>query len=129
MLKKSLLILIALSLLIAPSLSAVKHTKNIKDIKTAFSAGVPVVIELGADWCPPCRAMKPILKELAAEQDGKAVFIDLIIDEHRDLATKFKVMLIPTILFYDRHGKFKFKSEGFMSKKDLLKKIAGLKLN
>jgi thioredoxin 1 len=104
-------------------------TRDIKDLKTTLKSGLPAVVKLGADYCHPCRMMKPILKELAIEQDGKAIFLDLNINENRDLAKEFKVMLIPTIIFYDKHGKVKGKTVGFMSKQDLLKKIEELKLN
>jgi len=108
---------------------AYKSTKEIKDLKAALKAGVPVILKLGADYCYPCRMMKPILKELAVEKDGKAIFLDLNVNENKDLAKEFKVMLIPTIVFYDKHGKVKGKTVGFMSKPDLLKKIDELKLN
>jgi len=107
----------------------VKSTKDIKDLKAALKSGVPVILKLGADYCYPCRLMKPILKELAVERDGKEIFLDLNVNENKDLAKEFKVMLIPTIVFYDKRGKVKGKTVGFMSKQDLLKKIDELKLN
>jgi thiol-disulfide isomerase/thioredoxin len=73
--------------------------------------------------------MNPVMAELAVEQDGTAVFLNLDIYENRELAKEAGVMLIPTILFYDKHGKPKAKSEGGMSKEDLLKAINELELN
>ena len=91
-----------------------KSTKDIKTLDEALKAGVPVVVKLGSDRCYPCRMMNPIIKELAVEQDGKAVFLSLDVYEHRDLAKEAGVRVIPTILFYDKHGKPKAKSEGFL---------------
>jgi len=108
---------------------ALKSTQDIKDLRTALKAGVPVIVKLGADWCSPCRAMKPIIKQLAEEQNGKAVFLDLNIEEYRALAREFKVMLIPTVIFYDKHGKPRSQHVGFMSKEELLKEIIRLELN
>lgn len=105
-----------------------KSTKNIKTLSAALKAGVPVIVKLGADSCPPCRRMKPILKELAVEQDGKAIFLDIDVYENRPLASQMQVRVIPTIIYYDRRGKMKTKSEGFMNKEELLKAIDTLGL-
>lgn len=104
-------------------------TKNIKTLEEALKAGLPVVVKLGSDRCYPCRMMNPTMKELAVEQDGKAVFLNLDVYENRDLAKQVGVMVIPTILFFDKHGKQKGKTEGGMSKEDLLKTIKKLELN
>jgi thioredoxin 1 len=106
-----------------------KTTKDIANFNEALKAGVPVIVKLGSDKCIPCRAMNPIIKELAVEQDGKAVFLSLDVYENRELARQAGVRVIPTILFYDKHGKTKAKSEGGMSKEDLLKAINELELN
>lgn len=104
-------------------------TKNIKTLAEALKAGVPVVVKLGSDKCIPCRKMNPIMQELAAEQNGKAVFLKLDVYESRALAKAAGVRVIPTVLFYDKHGKLKAKYEGGMSKEDLLKGIKELRLN
>ena len=106
-----------------------RSTKDIKTLDEALKAGVPVVVKLGSDKCIPCRAMNPIIKELAAEQDGKAIFLSLDVYENRELASQAGVRVIPTILFYDRHGQPKAKSEGGMSKEELLKAIDEMGLN
>ena len=106
-----------------------KSTKDIKTLDGAFKAGVPVVVKLGSDRCIPCRAMNPIIKELAVEQDGKAIFLSLDVYENRELASQAGVRVIPTILFYDKNGNPKAKSEGGMSREDLLKAIEELELN
>ena len=106
-----------------------KATKDVANFNEALKAGVPVIVKLGSDKCIPCRAMNPIIKELAVEQDGKAVFLSLDVYENRELARQAGVRVIPTILFYDKHGKPKAKSEGGRSKEDLLKAINELGLN
>jgi len=106
-----------------------KSTKDIQTLEEALKASVPVIVKLGSDHCIPCRMMNPVMAELAVEQDGKAVFLNLDIYKNRELAKEAGVRLIPTILFYDKHGKPKAKSEGGMSKEDLLKAITELELN
>ena len=104
-------------------------TKNIKTLDEALKAGVPVIVKLGSDKCLPCRKMNPIMQELAVEQNGKAVFLKLEVYENRALAKAVGVRLIPTVLFYNKHGKLKAKHEGGLSKMELLKAIPDLELN
>jgi thioredoxin 1 len=114
---------------IAVAKKKVKTTKNIASLNEALKAGVPVILKLGSDKCILCRTMNPIIKELAAEQDGKAVFMALDVYQTRELAGNFSVRVIPTVIFFDKHGKPKAKTEGFMSKDQLLKAVDELGLN
>src|SRR3989339_973879 len=100
-----------------------QSTKGISDLSVALKSGRPVVVKLGADWCPPCRQMKPILTELKQELDGKAVILDLDIEKNRDLAKQFKVTLIPTTIFYDKSGKVKSVKVGFLSKQQIKREL------
>jgi len=106
-----------------------KSTKEIKTLDEALKAGVPVIVKLGSDKCIPCRAMNPIIKDLAVEQDSKTVFLALDVYQNRELAGKFSVHVIPTVIFFDKHGKPKAKKEEFMDKMQLLKAVDELGLN
>jgi thioredoxin 1 len=72
----------------------------------AFAAEVleserPVLVDFTASWCPPCRVMKPVLAELAAERDDLRV-VQLDVDEHQRTAAEYGVLSMPTfILFRD----------------------------
>lgn len=110
-------------------LAAARSTRNIKDLKTALRAHVPVVMVLGADSCHFCRMMKPVMAKLAVEKDGRIIFLDIDVEKHKDLAYQFKVTLVPTIVFYDRHGRAKATKIGYMSKPELLKAVRDLNLN
>jgi len=57
-----------------------------------------VVIDCWAAWCAPCRAIAPVVEELAKEYSGKVVFGKLNVDENPETAQKFGVMAIPTLL-------------------------------
>lgn len=62
---------------------------------------LPVLVDFYATWCPPCRALGPILDRLAAEFEGKIKFVKVNSDEEPGLATEFEVTGLPTLVFVD----------------------------
>ena len=91
----SMLLVFVLSLSTLPSFAA---NGTITTQKTPFDralkSGKPVIVKLGADWCPACREMKPNLEAAAKELGDKAVVLDLDIDKYRNLASVYKINLI-----------------------------------
>jgi len=85
---------------------------------------LPAVIDLGMGRCIPCKAMKPILEELANEYRGRARIEIIDIGERPEAAEQYKVMLIPTQVFVDATGTELYRHEGFMSKEDIVAKLA-----
>lgn len=59
-----------------------------------------VVVDCWAPWCGPCRMMAPILDELAKKHAGKALFGKLNVDENQDVASRFQITTIPTLLIF-----------------------------
>jgi thioredoxin 1 len=98
-------------------------------VNQALSAGKPIVIDLGARSCIPCKKMAPILESLSAEYKGKAAVLFIDVREDQAAAQKFGVQMIPTQIFFDAKGKEVKRHMGFMDKSDILKglKAAGLK--
>lgn len=83
---------------------------------------IPVVIDVFATWCGPCKQMSPVVDALATELFGKIKIVKLNIDEERDLAIQYNISSIPTFVFI-KNGQMIGKESGSMSKDVLKQKI------
>ncbi len=83
----------------------------------------PVLVDFWAEWCGPCKMIAPILDEIAEEKAGKIKVAKVNVDENQELASKFGIRAIPTLLVF-KGGQVKEQIVGAMGKKDLEKKLA-----
>jgi thioredoxin 1 len=74
--------------------NAVVKVSQLKQINTSLEKG-PVFMKMGSKWCPHCRAMKPILEELATEYKGNVTIASVDVDQNPELAEYFRVQAIP----------------------------------
>lgn len=75
----------------------------------------PVLVDFWATWCGPCRMIGPVIEELAAEYKGKAKVCKVDVDEQPELAERFQVMTIPTVIVF-KNGQIAEKTIGAKSK-------------
>lgn len=95
-------------------------------VRSAMASGKPTLVDLGADYCPPCIKMKPILAELKEELAGKVNIIVIDVEEETLLAERLNIRSIPVQIFYDAKGKQRKRHLGFMSKKQILAELEKL---
>lgn len=83
---------------------ALQVTEKI-DLEKLKSYRLPIIIDFGADSCIPCKEMAPVLKELNAELQGKAIVRFVDVWKYQDLAEGYPISVIPTQIFIDAEGK------------------------
>jgi thioredoxin len=74
------------------------NTKEFDDLVS--SSTLPVVADFWAPWCGPCRMVGPVLEKMAADHSGKVTVIKVNVDQNPDLAARFGVMSIPTVIMF-----------------------------
>jgi len=88
-------------------------------------ASTVVMVDFWATWCGPCKIVAPVVEELAKEYEGKAKFAKVNTDENADLATKYNIRGIPTLIFF-KDGEVKDQIVGAVPKAQLQSKIDSL---
>jgi len=95
-------------------------------LQQALSNGLPTLAEFGRGICAPCKAMKPILEELATEYEDKLNVVIVEIDDHMDQTGEHGIMAIPTQIFFDSNGQEITRHIGFYAKKDIIAQLKAM---
>ena len=78
----------------------ITHLSTATFDETVGSTEAAVLVDFWAEWCGPCKMIAPILDEVAGEQEGKVKVMKVNVDEQPDLARRFDVMSIPTLILF-----------------------------
>ena len=93
--------------------------------EVVLKSEIPVMVDLWAEWCGPCRTIHPIFEELDAEYKGKALMVKLDVDSNPGTSAKYGIRNIPTVLFF-KNGKIVDKQVGAVPKKKFVAKLEAI---
>ena len=96
-----------------------------QNFEELMASAMPVMIDFGATWCGPCKALAPRVDEVAEEFAGKAVVGTADVDECSELSARFRIRNVPTVLFF-KGGEVKDKCVGLVAKETLVEKLNAL---
>lgn len=103
-------------------MAKVVTNENFSDI---ISGSVPVVVDFWATWCGPCRALAPVVEEIASEYEGKAGIVKCNVDDCDEIAAQYSIRSIPTLIFF-KDGKAVDRLVGAVPKSEITAKIDAL---
>lgn len=103
-------------------MSQIQHVNDNNFYDHVLKSEQPVLVDFWAEWCGPCKALGPVLDELSNEVSGKAKIVKLNVDESRELAAKYGVRGIPTMIFF-KNGQIVSTLVGNQPKDVILKSI------
>lgn len=97
-----------------------KKKATFKDI---LRTDKPVLVDFAAEWCGPCKAQKPILKQLVSKVGSNARVVTIDVDRNKAVASKYKVMSVPTLAIF-KNGKLVWRESGVKQLSQLEQLIA-----
>lgn len=90
-----------------------------------INSEVPVMVDFFATWCGPCKMISPAIEEISASMQGKAKIVKVDIDESTEIASKYGIMGVPTLLYF-KEGKIADQLVGAVPKDVILGKLEEL---
>lgn len=102
-----------------------EHVTDANFEELVLKSDKPVMVDFGATWCGPCKALAPVVEQMAEEYAGRAVIAKADVDECPESSAQFRIRNVPTVLFF-KNGEVVDKSVGAVPKAALTEKLEKL---
>lgn len=117
------LLLVVTLLLPALCWSASISVNTATAVQAALSSGQPALIEFGAETCSQCKRMKVVLDGISRRYQGRAHVVQVNVNRDRDVTRRFKIMVIPTLVYFDAQGKEVGRAYGFQDEVKVVRNL------
>lgn len=99
-----------------------QSTTKPEPFEQLIQSSTPVFVDFYADWCGPCKAMNPVIQEMAREVKGKARVIKVNIDQSQFASARYNISAVPTFIIF-KNGQPVWRHSGMIDKQGLLRSI------
>jgi thioredoxin 1 len=113
-------------ILLFASMTALAHADTAAQVNAALTSRQPALIEFGAETCSQCKRMKVVLDGIARRYQGRAHVVQVNVNRDQAVTRQFRIMVIPTLVFFDAQGKEAGRSYGFMDEVTVARKLHDL---
>ena len=103
---------------VVPDFEVPYHTEIMEKFDELIQSPVPVLVDFFAEWCGPCKAMKPILEEVKSKVGDTARIVKIDVDQHEQLAARFKIQAVPTFILFS-NGESVWRHSGMIHASEL----------
>jgi thioredoxin 1 len=113
-------ILLGTALLLSPAQKAFAEPAVLPEVPVK---GMVTMVDFGAPFCAPCKAMAPFLEKLEKEYKGRAAIVVLDVGKAPKVCERYGITELPTQIFYNKEGKEILRNKGFMKEEDIVKQL------
>ncbi len=112
-----------LAWLFVPLLVTAAWANDAARVRSALTSGQPALVEFGAETCSQCRRMKVVLDGIERRYRGRAHIVQINVNKERALTREFRIMAIPTLVFFDATGKEVGRHYGFLDEVSVARRL------